>query len=357
MGEFAIRGAHPLNARQLYFVKPHQVEIREQQLPSLQPDQVLIKNLYSSISAGTEMLVYRGQLPDDMALDESLAAFEKQKISYPLQYGYACVARIEEAGKDVDAACVGKTVFSFQPHASHHVCSMDTVIPLPEGTDSKEAVFLANMETAVNLVQDGNPRLGERVVVLGQGIVGLLVSSVLAEFPLAGLYAVESIEGRRALSGHAGAHGTFSPNSDIEINALQEKLKLKEACGGADVVFELTGSPAALNLAVDLCAYSGHIVVGSWYGTKSAQINLGERFHRNRMTIVSSQVSTIAPELSGRWDKPRRFSVAWDMIKKCQPAQFISHSMPFDQAGEAYRLLDESPQDTTQIIFDYQDLD
>ncbi|MBT7450966.1 MAG: oxidoreductase, partial [Rhodospirillaceae bacterium] len=80
-----------MNTRQLYFVKPHQVEIRERQLPSLEPDDVLVKNLYSGISAGTEMLVYRGQLPDDMALDESLAAFEKQRINYPLQYGYACV--------------------------------------------------------------------------------------------------------------------------------------------------------------------------------------------------------------------------------------------------------------------------
>jgi 2-desacetyl-2-hydroxyethyl bacteriochlorophyllide A dehydrogenase len=342
-----------VKARQLYFVKPRQVEIREQQLPSLQPNQVLVKNLYSAISAGTEMLVYRGQLPADISQGESLA-FEAQTINYPTQYGYACVGRIEKAGNDVDASWVGKMVFSFQPHASHHVCTMDGIIPLPEGVDPKAAVFLANMETAVNLVHDGNPRLGERVVVLGQGIVGILVSSVLAEFPLASLYAVDAIEARRGLASQAGVQATFSPESDNDINALSERLKLNESCGGADVVFELTGSPAALNLAVDLCAYSGRIVVGSWYGTKSAPINLGERFHRNRMTIVSSQVSTIAPEISGRWDKARRFSVAWDMITKCQPAQFISHTLPFAEAGEAYRLLDESPEDATQVIFDYQ---
>ena len=342
-----------MKARQLYFVKPRQVEIREQQLPSLQPNQVLVKNLYSAISAGTEMLVYRGQLPADISQGESLA-FEAQTINYPTQYGYACVGRIEKAGNDVDASWVGKMVFSFQPHASHHVCTMDGIIPLPEGVDPKAAVFLANMETAVNLVHDGNPRLGERVVVLGQGIVGILVSSVLAEFPLASLYAVDAIEARRGLASQAGVQATFSPESDNDINALSERLKLNESCGGADVVFELTGSPAALNLAVDLCAYSGRIVVGSWYGTKSAPINLGERFHRNRMTIVSSQVSTIAPEISGRWDKARRFSVAWDMITKCQPAQFISHTLPFAEAGEAYRLLDESPEDATQVIFDYQ---
>tara|TARA_B110000858_G_scaffold198281_1_gene263721 strand:- start:25843 stop:26877 length:1035 start_codon:yes stop_codon:yes gene_type:complete len=344
-----------MKAQQLYFVEPHQLEIREQELPPLQPDQVLVKNLYSAISAGTEMLVYRGQLPTDKSLDENLAASEAQTINYPVQYGYACVGRIEEVGKNVSTDFLGKTVFSFQPHASHHVCNMDDAIILPEGVDPKEAVFLANMETAVNLVQDASPCLGERVVVLGQGIVGLLVSSILAEFPLAGLYAVDSIAGRRVLAVQAGVQATFSPEADGEINTLQKKLLLNEACGGADVIFELSGSPAALNLAIDLSAYSGRIVAGSWYGTKSAEINLGERFHRNRMTIVSSQVSTIAPELSGRWDKARRFSVAWDMIKRCQPAAFISHSIPFAQASEAYRLLDESPQDTTQIIFDYRD--
>ncbi len=344
-----------MNSRQLFFLQPHSIEIREQKLAAPQNDQVLVRNLYSAISAGTEMLVYRGQLPGGVALDESLPALAGQEFSYPLQYGYAAVGRIEAAGEGVDASWIGKMVFSFQPHGSHHICNVESVIPVPDGIGPKDAVFLANMETAVNLVQDGNPRLGERVVVLGQGIVGLLASRVLAEFPLAGLYAVEAIEGRRQLAAQAGADATFCPNSTSDIVSLQGRLQQTETRGGADVVFELSGSMQALNLALDLCAFSGRIVVGSWYGTKIAPVNLGEKFHRNRMSIVSSQVSTIAPELSGRWDKNRRFSVVWDMIKKCQPAQFVSHCMPFAQAGEAYRLLDESPQDTTQIIFDYRD--
>lgn len=343
-----------MNARQLYFVEPRRVEIREQELPPLQPGQVLVENLYSAISAGTEMLLYRGQLPADMSLDESLAAFTEQRVTYPTQYGYAVVGRIEAVGDGVDSDMVDREVFSFQPHASHHICSMDSVMLLPDGIEPEQAVFLANMETAVNLVQDGNPRLGERAVVLGQGIVGLLTSAVLSEFPLQGLYGVESIEGRRSRSLEAGVQEAFDPDSSNDIDALRKQLKLDEACGGADVVFELTGSPAALDLAVDLCAYSGRIVVGSWYGSKREQINLGERFHRNRMTIVSSQVSTISPELSGRWNKARRFAVAWERIGRCRPARFISHNFPFSEAAEAYRLLDESPRATTQVIFNYK---
>lgn len=343
-----------MNARQLYFVEPHRVEIREQELPPLQVGQVLVANLNSAISAGTEMLLYRGQLPADMALDESLAAFGEQRVTYPTQYGYAVVGRIEAVGDGVDSDLLGKKVFSFQPHASHHICSMDSIMLLPDGMEPEQAVFFANMETAVNLVQDGKPRLGERVVVLGQGIVGLLTSAVLAEFPLDGLYGVDSIEGRRDRSLEAGVQAAFNPASSSDIDALRKRLKLDEGYGGADVVFELTGTPAALDLAVALCAYSGRIVVGSWYGTKREQINLGERFHRNRMTIVSSQVSTISPELSGRWDKTRRFSVAWERISRCRPAKFVSHNFPFSEAAEAYRLLDESPQATTQVIFNYE---
>ena len=387
-----------MNTRQLWFVNPFEVEIRERRLDSLQPDQVLVKNLYSAVSSGTELLVYRGQLPDSTALDDSLGVYAGQNTSYPLQYGYACVGRIEQAGTEVDPSRVGATVFAFQPHAGHYQCAAGAVIDVPDDIDPRTAVFLANMETAVNLLQDGNPRLGERVVVIGQGIVGLLVSGLLAQYPLAGLYALDSIAGRRALSAKLGAHGAYSPEAapqaaseaaseaDPEVAQevapqatpeaapevasqatpeaypqaapdlaeLKEILRLDHATGGADVVFELSGSPEALNLAVDLCGYDGRIVVGSWYGSKRAGINLGERFHRKRMAIVSSQVSTIAPELSGRWDKARRFSLAWEMMRKCRPAQFISHCLPFDSAAEAYRLLDDSPEAVLQVIFDYQ---
>lgn len=379
-----------MNTRQLWFVNPFEVEIRERRLDSLQPDQVLVKNLYSAVSSGTELLVYRGQLPDSTALDDSLGVYAGQNTSYPLQYGYACVGRIEQAGTEVDPSRVGATVFAFQPHAGHYQCAAGAVIDVPDDIDPRTAVFLANMETAVNLVQDGNPRLGERVVVIGQGIVGLLVSGLLAQYPLAGLYALDSIAGRRALSAKLGAHGAYSPEAASEADPevaqevapqatpeaapevasqatpeaypqaapdlaeLKEILRLDHATGGADVVFELSGSPEALNLAVDLCGYDGRIVVGSWYGSKRAGINLGERFHRKRMAIVSSQVSTIAPELSGRWDKARRFSLAWEMMRKCRPAQFISHCLPFDSAAEAYRLLDDSPEAVLQVIFDYQ---
>ena len=342
------------NAKQLWFTKPFQVEIREQGLPSPVPDQALVRCLYSGISAGTEMLVYRGQIPDSMPLDANLPALGDGAIKYPLRYGYACVGRIEQVGSSADEAWVGRTVFSFQPHASHFVSDVSELIQVPDDVDPEAAVFLANMDTAVNLLQDAHPQLGDRVIVLGQGILGLLVGGILAEFPLAALYGVDRMSQRQAMGEKVGAIACFNPDSPSEMNVLKNKLHLDQARSGADIVMELTGAPDALNLAVELCAYSGRIIVGSWYGSKNAKLKLGERFHRNRISIVSSQVSTISPELRGRWDKERRLSVAWDRIRRLNPQQFISHRLPLSKAADAYHLLDIVSEEALQIIFDYQ---
>ncbi len=343
-----------MDSRQLWFTNPFEIEIREQQLDAPSSHHLLIRNLYSAVSAGTELLVFRGQLPENMALDANLTALANEDIAYPLRYGYACVGEIEQVGSDIDDSLIGEIVFSFQPHGSHFSCALNEVIPVPSGIDPKAAVFLANMETAVNLLHDGNPRIGSRVVVIGQGIVGLIVSSLLAKHPLSGVFALDSIDTRRIWAKNSGVDEVFSPQSEAELAELKERLQLSDDHGGADVVYELSGNPDALNVAIELCGYSGRIVVGSWYGAKSSKINLGGHFHRNRIEIISSQVSSIAPDLSGRWDKQRRFEVAWEMIKRCQPEQFITHCLPFDSAKEAYELLDNSPQEALQVVFEYE---
>lgn len=340
-------------AQQLWFTGPFQVEVREQELPTPAPDQARIRTLYSGISAGTEMLVYRGQVPDSMPLDANLSALGTETFQYPLQYGYACVGRIEQVGSEVDDSWIGKNVFSFQPHTSHFLSTLSGLIPLPDEVDPLAAVFLPNMETAVNLLLDASPQLGDRVVVMGQGILGLLVDGILAKFPLATFFSLDRMSSRRAKGEQAGVMASFDPDNPADIQVLHKKLQLDQPCGGADIVLELTGAPEALNLAVELCAYSGRIIVGSWYGSKTSALKLGERFHRNRIAIISSQVSTIAPELSGRWDKQRRFSVAWEMIRKCQPEQFVSHRLPLSEAAEAYRLLDTASEDALQLVFEY----
>ena len=177
-------------AQTLYFTSPQHVEVRETTLPSIKDDEVLVETICSAISAGTEMLVYRGEFPQLQDAHDTVSS----ELKYPLAYGYACVGKVQGIGKKVNSEWEGKLVFSFQPHTSHFVTNPQALFPIPSSLKPENACFLPNMETAVNLVQDGAPILGERVLVLGQGVVGLLTASLLSEFPLESLYIVDGID-------------------------------------------------------------------------------------------------------------------------------------------------------------------
>jgi len=212
------------------------------------------------------------------------------------------------------------------------------------------------METAVNLVQDAAPLLGERVLVIGQGIVGLLTASLLREFPLERLVTSDCYELRRNTSLKIGVDDSFDPDF-VRGNDKDREMSIKTRTDYAqnyDLTFELSGSPSALNEAIKYTRYSGRIVIGSWYGEKVANIDLGSTFHRSRISLISSQVSTIAPELTGRWDKARRFKAAWDALKRIKPDKWITHRFPIEEAAKAYQVIDEDQQDTIQVLFEYK---
>ena len=326
-----------LKAKTLFFIAPKKVEIRETILPPLNDDEVLVETICSAISAGTEMLVYRNQFPHLKDSHDSLSS----DLNYPLAYGYACVGKVIEIGKMVNGEWKDRLVFSFQPHTSHFVIKTESLFPIPNSLNPETACFFPNMETAVNLIQDGAPILGERVLVLGQGVIGLLTASLLSEFPLESLVVVDNYELRRnALNGHKS-----------QVAGLSSLQDLRPAT--CDLVFELTGSPSALNDSIELTTFSGRVVIGSWYGEKKSEINLGGSFHRSRIKLISSQVSTITPELSGRWDKARRYQVTWEALERIKPEKWITHRFSLDDASKAYQLLDENPQETIQVIFNY----
>jgi threonine dehydrogenase-like Zn-dependent dehydrogenase len=207
------------------------------------------------------------------------------------------------------------------------------------------------METAVNLVQDAAPILGERVLVFGQGIVGLLTSSLLMEFPLDMLVLADNFGLRRRAC--KDASGTSRVAQIVVLDSAardfreQAKRQLEDR---ADLTLELCGNPSALNEAIALTRFSGRIVIGSWYGQKKGDIDLGSIFHRSRIKLISSQVSTISPELSGRWDKSRRFEVAWKALERIQPEKWITHRFAIEDASQAYDLLDNRPQETIQVL-------
>ena len=331
-------------AQTLFFTAPRRVEVRENTLPSLKDTEVLVESICSAISAGTEMLVFRGQFPQLQDSHDTVSS----ELKYPLAYGYACVGKVIEIGKKVKKEWEDRLVFAFQPHTSHFISRPENLFPIPHSLEPENACFLPNMETAVNLVQDGAPILGERALVLGQGIVGILTTSLLSEFPLTALTAVDQFELRRnALAGNGKVKG-ISPE-ELKANTTQNDYTQNKF----DLTYELSGSPSVLNTAIEHTVFSGRVVIGSWYGQKRAEIDLGGEFHRSRIRLVSSQVSTISPELSGRWDKSRRFEVAWQALERIQPQQWITHRFSLDEAARAYQLLDENPQETIQVIFEH----
>jgi 2-desacetyl-2-hydroxyethyl bacteriochlorophyllide A dehydrogenase len=338
-----------MTARTLYFTGPEAVEVQSESVTDPAPDEVLVDTVASGISPGSELLVYRGECPADMPVDESLDALSGT-FEYPVQYGYAAVGEVVGTGRDVEADWVGRRVFAFEPHADRFTAALDAVVPVEDGVSAHEATLLPSVETATNLALDGRPRVGERVVVFGAGLVGLCTTHVLSGFPLAELVVVEPMPARRELARTLGADRVIAPETvEPEVDAFDD-----DGAAGADLVYELSGRPSTLDAAIDAVGYDGRVVVGSWYGTKRAAVDLGGAFHRDRISIESSQVSTIDPSLRGRWSKDRRFDVAFEQLRALDTEALLTEAVPFADAADAYRRLDEGSLDAPHVVLTYE---
>ena len=341
-----------MNQYRLIFEKPRHTAIERRTVPQPEENELLVANRLSAISAGTEMLIFGGHFPEQMAVDATIASLAGT-FRYPLAYGYSSVGEVIAAGNPDNAGWLGRRVFAFHPHASHFTAAPETLLPLPDNISIDDAVFLANMETAVNLLMDGRPLVGERVVVLGLGTIGLLVAALLSRFPLEAVVGIDPHRIRRDAAADFGVTNLFSGNeTDLAVQTASIAGK-SNGDSRADLIYEVSGNPDALNVALALAGYNTRLVIGSWYGTKSTAIAFGGHFHRNRVTVASSQVSTIAPELSGRWTSQRRLQTAWAMLARCRPGRLISHRFPIQQAQDAYELIARAPHETIQVVLTY----
>jgi threonine dehydrogenase-like Zn-dependent dehydrogenase len=275
------------------------------------------------------------------------------RFGFPLKYGYAVIGRAVVLGEGVPGEWQDRLVFAFNPHESHFLANLEELLLPPPSLTPEAAVFFPNMETAVSFVMDGQPQLGEQVVVFGQGVVGLLLIGLLARLPLASLVTLDLHASRRRLSTEWGAHLSLDPGASGTLEQLLETWSGPASYRGADLCYEVSGNPAALEQAIAVTGFHGRVVIGSWYGLKKVDLNLGGRFHRSRMRLISSQVSTIAPELSGRWSKFRRYLLAWRMLQETDPVHLITHRFPLAQAAQAYDLLDQNPAEALQVILTY----
>jgi 2-desacetyl-2-hydroxyethyl bacteriochlorophyllide A dehydrogenase len=284
-------------------------------------------------------------VPPDLELDLPTLA---GSFRFPIKYGYASVGRVVEVGAGVRQWEVDDLVFVHHPHQTEYVVRADLPVRLSAGVEAEAGVFLANLETAVNVMLDAGLRLGERVVLFGQGVIGLLLTQLVRRAGAGLVVAVDPLPLRRDLALRLGADAALPPGEGLaeEIRRLTDGM-------GADVALEASGKGEALDQAIGCVAFQGTVVVGSWYGTRPVSLHLGDRFHRGRLRLVSSQVSSIDPALHPRWDRGRRLALALDLLSQLQTAPLVTHRVPFERAPELYDLVDRHPDQVVQVLLTY----
>lgn len=339
-------------ARAVVFVAPHDVEVREVDLPPPGPEEVRVEADRSAISSGTELLVYRGEISSDLPTDATIESLSGT-FSYPLQYGYAVVGTVTAVGDGIDSAWRGTRVFAFHPHMTEFNIGLHDITPIPQDWPSDAATLLANLEAATNFLLDGTPRIGERVLVLGQGVLGLLTTALLSEFPLTDLITADLHQRRRTVSEQVGADISLDPMTVDIADRTRSRVDAGNGPDGVDVTFELSGNPSALETAIDATGYGGRIMIGSWYGTKPVEVPFDGRFHRSRIRLQSTQVSTIDPTLRGRWTRSRRLETVRQWLPRIETDPLVTHRFRLDEAAEAYRLLDSQPEEAIQVLLTY----
>ncbi|WIX85878.1 zinc-binding alcohol dehydrogenase [Amycolatopsis sp. DG1A-15b] len=269
---------------------PGSGQLREERLPTPGPDDVLVRTLCSGVSRGTETLVFRGGVPASQH-DVMRAPFQEGEFPGPVKYGYLNVGVVEQGPAHLE----GKTVFCLYPHQTAYVVPATAVTPVPDAVPPGRAILAGTVETAVNAVWDARPRLGDRIAVIGAGMVGCSVAKLLTGFPAA---RVQLIDVDPAKADIAAALG-------VEFSIPEEAL------GDCDLVVHASASEAGLARALELLAPEGEVVELSWYGDRRVSVPLGENFHSRRLVIRSSQVGTVArPDRS----YAERLGVALDLL-------------------------------------------
>ena len=320
--------------RELWFTGPARVEVRSRErAEDLAVGQVRLRALASGISQGTELLLYRGEgpTPFDPSLDAPGAP------TYPRRYGYAWVGEVTESKSDAHA--VGARVFALAPHGDEHCLDAVQVRALPNTLPAERAVLAPNLETAVNVAWDGGIALGDRVVVIGGGVVGLLAGYAARKSGASRVHLLEPSERRRQAALALGFDQVSSPEQARGL--------------AADVVIEASGNPACLDLALGLVRDEGVVVVASFYGQRVAPVALGTDFHRRRLCLRASQVSRLPPSHSAGWSFGRRFQLVTDLLENPALDALLDPSVPFVEAPATYARLASAPGAALQTVFSY----
>jgi 2-desacetyl-2-hydroxyethyl bacteriochlorophyllide A dehydrogenase len=316
-----------MTTRAVLFRGPRDVGHTAIDVPSPAHDEVLVQTLYSGISGGTELLAYRGEVDPRLPLDETLGALGGT-FTYPFRYGYSCVGRVAASP---DPEELGQLVFAFHPHQERFVAARDDVVFLGS-VEPRVATLFPLLETAFQVCLDAGPVFGDVVVVMGLGPLGILTAALLQQ----GGATVIGAEPRAWRRGAASSFGVAA----IHPEALADEVAARSDHRGVPLLVEASGRPDALISGLPLLAREGTALVLSWYGTKQVPLPLGAEFHRRRLSIRSTQVSTIPVALSGRWSVSRRRSAVRELLATMSLAPLATHTFAFERVADAFEALD-----------------
>jgi len=299
-------------ARAFWLSSPGKGEIREVALPEPGEGDVLVRALYSGVSRGTETLVFRGGVPESQHA-AMRAPFQEGDFPAPVKYGYLSVGVVEE-GPD---ALAGRTVFCLYPHQTRYVVPASAVTVVPDTVPAARAVLAGTVETAVNALWDAAPLVGDRIAVVGGGMVGCSVAALLARFPGVRLQLVDADPSRAEVAKALGV--AFASPED--------------ALGDCDLVVHASASEQGLARSLELLRPEGTVLELSWYGDRRVAVPLGEAFHSRRLVIRSSQVGTVSPGRAGR-SYADRLALALDLLADPALDALVTGESPFEELPE-----------------------
>ena len=301
------------DARAFWVVEPGRGEIRPAPLPEPSADDVRVRTLWSGISRGTESLVFRGQVPRS-EYDTMAAPFQEGHLPGPVKYGYLNVGTVESGPADL----TGRTVFCLFPHQTEYVVAATAVIPVPPDVPAERAVLAGTVETAVNVLWDAGPLVGDRVAVVGAGMVGSCVARLLSQIPGVHVTLVDTNPVRAEV---AAAFGVDFAAPD-------------DAPEGNDFVVHTSATSAGLTRSLELLRTDGTVVEASWYGDVQVTLPLGGAFHSSRLTIRASQVGRVAPARRGSRTHRDRLALALELLVDPAYDVLLTGSSTFDELPE-----------------------
>jgi threonine dehydrogenase-like Zn-dependent dehydrogenase len=320
-------------ARAFWVVAPGRGELRSEPLPEPGPGEILVEALASGISRGTETTVFQGRVP--VSQHRAMRApYQAGEFTFPLKYGYSSVGIVAAGPED----WLGRRVFCLHPHQDRYVVPRRAVTSVPAAVSDQRAVLAANMETVVNALWDAAPRIGDRVAVVGAGVIGALAAALAARIPGTAVQLVD-----------------VNPDKAEVAGALGVSFALPQvAMPQADLVIHASGTAEGLATALELAGFEAKVVELSWYGSRAVAAPLGESFHSRRLRLVSSQVGAIATARRARWDRRRRLALALDLLADERFDVLLAPAAPFTRLPEIMAELAAQPSKVMCQVINYR---